>query len=245
MNPLTKRLSALGASAIVAIAGGAVVAPWEGKENAAYKDMVGVVTVCYGQTKGVKMGDVFTDEECEKDLASELTKYHAGMKKHVKVDLSPQEEIAYTSFVWNLGETNFKNSSLLQKLNAGDREGACKGLMAWNKVTVPDLKTAQTYRNRGESCTRKKDGKYSCTVKGLTNRRSHEMNVCLKKDSEVNEALRQFNVAQNAPETLENTPEGVSESDNNKELSGAISPTISLTTDDCKWKFFNICLRKT
>lgn len=244
-NTLTRKLLVLGTSSTVAIAGGYLIGPWEGKENTAYKDMVGVVTACYGQTKGVKMGDVFTDEECEKDLASELTKYNTGMKRHVKVDLSPQEEIAYTSFVWNLGETNFKNSSLLKKLNAGDREGACRGLMDWNKVTVPDSKTAQAYRNRGESCTAKKDGKYSCTVKGLTNRRTHEMNVCLKKDSEVNEALRQFNAAQNAPEALENTSEGVDESEVNKELPSAISPTISLTTNDCKWKFFNICLRRT
>ena len=102
-NALTKKLLALGVSSTIAISGGYLVGQWEGKENTAYKDMVGVVTACYGQTKGVKMGDVFTDEECEKDLASELSKYNIGMKRYVKVDLSPQEEIAYTSFVWNVG----------------------------------------------------------------------------------------------------------------------------------------------
>lgn len=245
MNPLTKRLVALGASSVIAITGGTLVSTWEGKENHAYKDIVGVATICFGTTKGVKMGDYRTDEQCEESLVSELTAYNRAMKKHVRVELEPYEEIAYTSFVWNVGETNFKNSSLLKKLNAGDREGACRGLMDWNKVTVPDSKTAQAYKNRGESCTVKKDGKYSCTVKGLTNRRSHEMNVCLKKDSEVNEALRQFNAVKTVPEALENTSEGVDESEVNKELPSAISPTISLPANDCRWKFFNICLRRT
>ena len=45
MNPLTKRLLALGASAVVAVSGGYLVSHWEGKENRAYRDIVGVVTV--------------------------------------------------------------------------------------------------------------------------------------------------------------------------------------------------------
>lgn len=44
-NTLTKKLLALGASSTVAISGGYLVGQWEGKENTAYKDMVGVYTI--------------------------------------------------------------------------------------------------------------------------------------------------------------------------------------------------------
>lgn len=45
MKTLTKRLLALGAGSVIAVAGRYAVAPWEGKENHAYRDMVGIPTV--------------------------------------------------------------------------------------------------------------------------------------------------------------------------------------------------------
>lgn len=185
---LSKRLLTLGLSATLAVTGGYLIGPLEGVSNQAYKDIVGVPTICFGETKGVEMGDYKTTEQCESDLAKELAVYNRDMKKHVKVELLPYEEIAYTSFVWNLGETNFKNSTLLKKLNVGDRQGACEQLLSWNKVTVLPA-GVPVYRARGETCTVRKDGKYSCTVKGLTNRRKFEYEVCMGKNNEVNKAL--------------------------------------------------------
>lgn len=45
MNSLTRRLIALGAGSVIAVAGGYAVGPWEDKENHAYRDMVGIPTV--------------------------------------------------------------------------------------------------------------------------------------------------------------------------------------------------------
>lgn len=189
MNPLTKKLLTLGTSAIIAVTGGYMILPWEGMENHAYKDIVGVPTICFGETKGVKMGDYRTDEQCEESLSKELAVYNQAMKKHVKVPLLPYEEVAYTSFVWNLGETNFKNSTLLKKLNAGDNLGACNELLKWNKSTFSKLgATSQT--KRGEICTPLSNGKFSCTVKGLTNRREYEKGVCLGENKEVLQSIR-------------------------------------------------------
>lgn len=165
IKPLTQKFIGWGLASVVAISAGYVVAPFEGMSNQAYKDIVGVPTICFGETKGVKMGDYKTTEQCESDLAKELIVYNRNMKKHVKVELLPYEEIAYTSFVWNLGETNFKNSTLLKKLNAGDRQGACSELLRWDKAG-------------GE------------VVKGLTNRRKFEYEVCMGKNIEVNNALQ-------------------------------------------------------
>lgn len=225
MNSLTKRLVALGASSVIAITGGVLVAPWEGKENHAYKDIVGVATICFGETKGVKMGDYRTDEQCEESLVSELAAYNKAMKKHVKVELKPYEEIAYTSFVWNVGETNFKNSTLLKKLNAGDRVGACNELPRWNKAG-------------------------GNVVKGLTNRRLHEQKVCLGKDETVNGALNSLSVRQEAPETFISTSQGVDEGEPVSTLvEPLIEPEVSVPdvtpeapVEKCR-KFLWFCLK--
>lgn len=43
----------------------------EGMELTAYKDIVGVPTICAGTTRGVKMGDTKTAEQCWTVAASE------------------------------------------------------------------------------------------------------------------------------------------------------------------------------
>ena len=191
MNTLTKKLLSLGAGSVIAVSGAYLIEPWESTQNHAYKDMVGVVTICMGETKGVKMGDYRTDEECEESLAKELAAYNKAMRKHVKVELKPYEEVAYTSFVWNLGETNFKNSTLLKKLNQGDHEGACNELLKWNKSTF-NKQSAVTQIKRGEVCTKLSNGMFSCTVKGLTNRRKHEYEVCIGENKEVLQSLKEI-----------------------------------------------------
>ena len=195
MNALTKRLLALGLSSAVAISGAYLVAPFEGSKkdkqgnNIAYIDMVGIPTVCHGLTHGVKLGDKKSDAECEQLLAKELTKYNAQMKKNVRVHLSPHEEVAYTSFVWNVGVGAWNNSTLLKKLNANDRTGACNEILKWNKGTFSRKASLQQTKN-GEICTPKTNGTFSCTIKGLTNRRKVEHQVCLGNSSEINNAIR-------------------------------------------------------
>lgn len=250
MNPLTKRLLALGASSIIAITGGYLIQPWEGKANHAYKDLVGVPTLCFGETKSVRMGDYKTDEECEKSLASELAAYNENMKRNVTVPLKEYEEIAYTSFVWNIGETKWNSSTLLKKLNAGDSLGACKEILKWNKATFTPS-AAERQRKAGETCTAKTDGNFSCTVKGLTNRRVAEYNVCTNQNTEVSDALQALQMAAQAPinvdqgEDHSNAKEAVVESSTNESpmppppiILPEVAPVV------CKIKFLGICFKK-
>lgn len=231
MNALTKKLLSWGVASAVAVAAGYLVAPLEGKSNKAYLDMVGVPTLCYGQTKGVKLGDYKTDEECEKDLAEDLVKYNSAMKKNLKVPLKDYEEVAYTSFIWNIGETKWNSSTLLKKLNSGDYSGACKEILRWNKATFSPS-DAEKQRKAGETCTAKSDGKFSCTVKGLTNRRITEYNVCTNQNSEVSDALEALKTAQQAPVNVE---EGEHE---------VVVEKTPVQPPVCRWKFFGICFRK-
>ena len=200
MKKLLSKYFIAGTSSVLAVCATYVIIPQEGEvvnkngEHVVYKDIVGVATACWGQTgrdmDGVRIsqGKVYSEDYCARWFSKELIEYNKNMKKHVKVELLPYEEIAYTSFVWNLGETNFKNSTLLKKLNAGDRQGACSELLRWDKSTFSTQGAAAQIK-RGEVCTLLQNGKYSCTVKGLTNRRNYEKEVCLGKNKEVLQSL--------------------------------------------------------
>lgn len=162
LNPkIAKALAGLGLSTAAIMAGSGTVSYFEGKENKAYIDPVGVVTICYGETRGVKKGDYKTDEECLESLASELVEHEKGMLKVVKVPLSTREQAAYLSFTYNLGVKAFTNSTLLKKLNSGDRVGACNELLRWNKA----------------------NGR---VLNGLTKRRQEENKLCLEGVNETN-----------------------------------------------------------
>lgn len=191
MNSLMKRLTALGATSIIAVSGALLVEPWESTKNHAYKDIVGIPTICAGYTIGVKMGDYKTDEECAVLLVEELTDFNTKLNKSLKRPLPEHMEVAYTSLIWNIGVGAWNNSSILKKINNNDLQGACEGLLAWNKVTVKPSQVGK-YRERGETCTLKKNGDYSCTVQGLTNRRLADYKVCVAEDKEVVQALEEL-----------------------------------------------------
>lgn len=149
-----KRLAAGGLAASLVLTGSVLVAPWEGKENRAYQDVIGVWTICYGQTQGVKKGQMATDEQCMDDLANELPVYRKQMLKYVKVPLTDYQEAAFLSFSWNVGPSAFGKSTLVKKLNAYDYNGACAELKKWVFA----------------------DGK---KFQGLVNRREEEYQMCM------------------------------------------------------------------
>ena len=251
MNSLTKRLVALGASSVIAVSGAYLVVPWEGSSNKAYRDMVGIPTLCHGYTIGVKMGDYKTDEECEEILAKELTHFNTQMKKPVKVPLPEHMEVAYTSLVWNIGVGAWNSSTLLKKLNNREYEEACKQILRWNKVTVPPTQ-ASAYQKRGEVCTQLSSGNFSCTVKGLTNRREAEYKVCMGENADVNKALHELALSNEEPLSVGNN--GLKTIENEEELptpqleettvpSPHKSPTNPVPESVCTKKFLFWCFK--
>lgn len=128
----------------------------EGLNLNAYKDTGGVWTIGYGHIKNVKQGDRITKEEAEKFYMDDF-KEHIKSLNSVKVPLSENEKIALASFIYNVGSGAFKNSTLLKKLNNGDKKGAAQEFDRW------------VYDN----------GKVQ---KGLVERRKKEKNLFLKTD---------------------------------------------------------------
>lgn len=122
------------------------VAGWEGTENKAYKDAVGVTTICSGHTATAEMGQVKTDAECEALLRQDLSKAFMVVAFHVNVEMPVERWVALASFVFNVGEGNFARSTLLRKLNAGDTVGACNELLRWTYAGGRKLKGLERRR---------------------------------------------------------------------------------------------------
>lgn len=139
-----------------------LIGGFEGLRTKAYRDNLayGIPTVCFGETRGVKMGDSYTVEECRAMLGDGLVEFEAGMRKCLKSpDAIPDNAyVAFLSLAYNIGTGAFCKSTLVRKLNAGDVRGACNELSKWTRA----------------------GGKQ---VKGLVNRRAAERELCLRGDS--------------------------------------------------------------
>ena len=131
MKNVTSRLSALGLSAVLAFTGG-TIAVHEGYVPGTYVDPVGIVTACFGHTsQRLTLGMEMIEHDCLLLLADDLTRHNDQLLQAVKVKLSEQEHAAYLSFHYNVGSGNFRSSTLLRHLNAGERIEACKQLSRW------------------------------------------------------------------------------------------------------------------
>ena len=100
----------------------------------AYQDSVGVWTIGYGHTKGVYEGMTITQDEAEQMLLEELVEYEGYVERYVKVPLNQEQFDALVVWVYNLGPTNFKNSTLLKRLNESNFEDVPNQIKRWDKA---------------------------------------------------------------------------------------------------------------
>lgn len=104
------------------IIGRNLIKTFEGYRENAYLDPVGIWTIGYGHTGGVKEGDTVTeagaDALLQQDLkAAENTVNATGLK------LSQLQFDALVSLVFNIGSGNFNSSTLLKKLKENTAPG--------------------------------------------------------------------------------------------------------------------------
>lgn len=108
-----------------------LIKKFEGLELKAYKDSVGILTIGYGHTHGVKAGDAITGQQADAFLREDVQVAELAVNTNVKVKLTQGQFDALMSFVFNLGSGNFVKSTLLKKLNAGDYAGAADEFGRW------------------------------------------------------------------------------------------------------------------
>lgn len=104
----------------------------EGREYYAYKDVVGVGTVCDGHTgSDIIWGKRYSDRECDALTRKDMARIAAQVDPHIKVPTTETQRASIYSFAYNVGATATINSTLLKKLNAKDYAGACAELKRW------------------------------------------------------------------------------------------------------------------
>ncbi|MDQ7100908.1 lysozyme [Serratia sp. MF2] len=107
----------------------------EGLEYKPYRDVAGVLTVCYGHTGADIISDkTYTEVECKAMLDKDLIPFVRSVERSVKVPASEYQKAALISFSYNVGIKAFESSTLLKKLNAGNIRGACDEMRRWNKA---------------------------------------------------------------------------------------------------------------
>ena len=112
-----------------------LIKKFEGCELEAYQCAAGVWTIGYGHTKDVQEGDKWTEEKAEFMLWRELEdEYEEYVNNLVTVPLNQCQFDALVSWVYNLGPSNLKKSTLLKKLNAGEYNEVPAQIKRWNKV---------------------------------------------------------------------------------------------------------------
>jgi GH24 family phage-related lysozyme (muramidase) len=132
---------------------------WEGLRLEAYLDLVGVPTVCYGETKGVSLGQSYTKAQCDAMFSREIISYRDGLRmaftpQTVANRLPLGRDVAFTSLAYNVGVSGTSKSTAVRRLNQSNIAGACEALGWWNKA----------------------GGR---VVRGLVNRRSEETAMCM------------------------------------------------------------------
>lgn len=130
------------------------IATWEGFNGNAYQDIVGVWTIGFGTTGGVKQGQRIDPVAALQRKLTDVQKFEGALTQCVTVPLHQYEYDAYLSLAYNIGPTAFCNSTLVRRLNASDYEGACKEILRWNRAG-------------------------GVVVKGLDNRRKAEYQQCI------------------------------------------------------------------
>ena len=146
--------------ALIGAAAAAILVPtvmlWEGTETVPYKDVVGIWTVCTGDTKDVIPGKVYTKAECEERLERQLIA-HAKPAMACVPGLKdrPNQLAASVSLAYNIGPIAFCRSTVARRFNAGQWKSGCDAFLMWNRAGGRE-------------------------IRGLTKRRKAEREICLR-----------------------------------------------------------------
>lgn len=155
---LKKKLGA-GAAAVVIASATPFIAKWEGLETTAYRDIVGVPTVCYGETRGVKMGDTYTKAECMDMLKVAVGDYYRKIEPCMtNKDIPVGVQASILELAYNVGTGAVCKSTMMRLANQGKYKEACRELDKWVRAGGQPIKGLQN---------RRADSKINLCLKGL------------------------------------------------------------------------------
>ncbi|WP_442786292.1 lysozyme [Leptothoe sp. PORK10 BA2] len=111
-----------------------LIKSFEGLRLKAYQDAVGVWTIGYGTTRGVKPGQEITEAQAEALIKNDLARFEQDVNQAVRVPINDNQFAALVSFTYNVGSGAMRSSTLLRKLNNRDITGAADEFPRWNRA---------------------------------------------------------------------------------------------------------------
>ena len=102
--------------------------------NGQFLKTIGEKKQAYQQYKAL------TEPQAESLLQQDIALFERYIEGMLRVKVNENQRGALVSICYNIGATALKNSTLMQKLNNGDYQGASDGFLAWNKSKGIPLK---------------------------------------------------------------------------------------------------------
>ncbi len=147
--------------AVALVLATAIAVPMEGVRQWAYRDPIGLPTVCMGHTEGVKMGDFRTLPECRALLTQDMS-YAIAITDACQPGLPTPILAAFSDLTFNAGSTaacDVAKSTAARYLKLKDYRAACDQLLRWTKARIAGVMVE---------------------LPGLVKRRAMERELCLK-----------------------------------------------------------------
>jgi lysozyme len=157
VGPLAAIVGSLAASSLLL-----TVPKEEGTSYKAYKDIAGIWTVCQGDTKNVYPSLIETPEGCRVRLERQLVIHAKGVMActpRLSEEGREWQRAAAVSLAYNIGVGGYCKSSVDRYFDTGNWKRGCDNFLSWNKARVNGVLRP---------------------VKGLTERRKRERDICLK-----------------------------------------------------------------
>ncbi len=128
-----KRITQVGAGGLL-VAASAIVSYNEGYKEVAYRDSADVWTICYGETKNVKPGQVKNKAQCDAQLVESL-KLHGSVLNDLPKDIPPVVALGSLDMAYNIGVSGFNNSTAKKWILLRDYKRAGEAVLSWRYIT--------------------------------------------------------------------------------------------------------------
>lgn len=111
-----------------------LIKQYEGCKLFAYRDSVGVATIGYGHTKGVRMGQAITQKQADEFLREDIMEAEKVLN-NMGINFTQNQFDALCSWIFNLGTGNFIHSTMTKRISAGAGDEAITDeLIRWHNA---------------------------------------------------------------------------------------------------------------
>ncbi|WP_375207765.1 lysozyme [Hyphococcus sp.] len=90
----------------------------------------------YGHRRTAQAGMTITEQEAEQLLREDVRASEDTVRRLVTVPVNENQFSAMVSLAYNLGESGFSRTAVLERINAGDYDGAADGFLVHDRMRV-------------------------------------------------------------------------------------------------------------